>query len=53
MIYITRILLIFGSWLMALLLSLPAQAQLEIDITKGNLDPVQIAIPNFLAATQS
>ena len=38
---------------MALLLSLPAHAQLEIDITKGNLDPVQIAVPNFLASTQS
>ena len=53
MIYITRILPILGAWLMAFLLSLPAQAQLEIDITKGNLDPVQIAIPNFLATTQS
>ena len=53
MLFITRILPILGAWLMALLLSLPAHAQLEIDITKGNLDPVQIAVPNFLATTQS
>lgn len=50
---ITRILPILAIWLFTLLLSLPAQAQLEIDITKGNLDPVQIAVPDFLATTQA
>jgi len=49
----TRIFSILAAWLLALLLSLPAQAQLEIDITKGNLDPVQIAVPDFLSTTQS
>lgn len=50
---ITRIFSILAAWLFFFLLSLPAHAQLEIDITKGNLDPVQIAVPNFLASTQS
>ena len=50
---ITRLFPIFLAWLGALLVSLPAHAQFEIDITKGNLDPVQIAVPNFLATTQS
>ena len=49
---ITRIFSLLATWLIMLFLSLPAQAQLEIDITKGNLDPVQIAVPNFLATTQ-
>ncbi len=50
---ITRIFSILAAWLLALALSLPAHAQLEIDITKGNLDPVQIAVPDFLASSQS
>jgi len=50
---LTRIFLALSVWLLGALLSLPAQAQLEIDITKGNLDPVQIAIPNFLANSSS
>jgi len=50
---ITRIFSILAAWLLMLMYSLPAHAQLEIDITKGNLDPVQIAVPNFLATTQS
>jgi TolB protein len=50
---LTRIFSLFTIWVLGLLLSLPAHAQLEIDITKGNLDPVQIAIPDFLAATQT
>lgn len=28
--------------------ALPAQARLEIDITRGNVEPLPIAIPNFL-----
>ena len=28
--------------------ALPAQAKIEIDITRGNVEPVPIAIPNFL-----
>lgn len=54
---LTRTFLALFGWLLFLALSLgvaaPAQAQLEIDITKGNLDPVQIAVPNFLATTQA
>ncbi len=49
----TRIFYVLTAWVWALMLSLPAHAQLEIDITKGNLDPVQIAVPNFLSSTQS
>jgi len=43
---------LFTVWAFTLLLSAPAQAQLEIDITKGNLDPVQIAVPDFIATSQ-
>ena len=50
---ITRIFSILAAWWLVFMLSLPAQAQLEIDITKGNLDPVQIAVPDFIASTQS
>jgi len=50
---ITRIFLFLAALVSPLALSAPAQAQLEIDITKGNLDPVQIAVPNFIASTQS
>ena len=50
---ITRILYVLTAWTLAVLLCLPAHAQLEIDITKGNLDPVQIAVPNFLSSSQS
>ena len=50
---ITRIFPIVLGWLLTLLLAVPASAQLEIDITKGNLDPTPIAIPDFLAGTQS
>jgi TolB protein len=50
---LTRIFGILTAWMFGVLLSLPAHAQLEIDITKGNLDPVQIAVPNFLATTSS
>lgn len=50
---LTRIFSILLAWLLVLAFSMPAQAQLEIDITKGNLDPVQIAVPQFLASTQS
>jgi len=53
MILITRLYSIIFGWLLVLMLSVPAHAQLEIDITKGNLDPVQIAVPDFLAATQA
>ncbi len=50
---LTRILFFLSLWLFGWFLSLPAQAQLEIDISKGNLDPVQIAVPDFLATTSS
>lgn len=48
---LTRIFPILLGWLLTLFLVLPAQAQLEIDITKGNLDPVPIAVPDFIAGT--
>lgn len=54
---LTRIFPSLLGWLLFLTLAFglgsPAQAQLQIDITKGNLDPVQIAVPDFLATTQS
>ncbi len=50
---ITRILPMLLGWLLLLTFSTSAHAQLEIDITKGNLDPVQIAVPDFLATTQA
>jgi len=53
MTYFSRLFSVLAAFLLALAFSVSAQAQLEIDITKGNLDPVQIAIPNFLAATQA
>ena len=53
MTYFTRLFSALAALFTIFVLSVPAHAQLEIDITKGNLDPVQIAIPDFLAATQS
>jgi len=53
MTYFSRLLSVLTAFWLTLVLSIPAHAQLEIDITKGNLDPVQIAIPDFLATTQS
>jgi len=50
---LTRIFPILLGWLLTLFMALPAQAQLEIDITKGNLDPVPIAVPDFIADTSS
>jgi len=50
---LTRIFSFLFGWLLTLAMVSPANAQLEIDITKGNLEPVQIAVPDFLAATQS
>ena len=32
------------------LMAMPAAAQIEIDITKGNLDPVPIAVPDFISS---
>lgn len=41
----------FATVLLSLLLSMTAaQAQLEIDITKGNAQPMPVAIPDFLSA---
>ncbi len=34
--------------LLAIAAPLPATAQIEVDITQGNIDPVPIAIPDFL-----
>ncbi|HEV2561304.1 MAG TPA: Tol-Pal system beta propeller repeat protein TolB [Rhizomicrobium sp.] len=35
--------------LFAIFASLPASAQLHVDVTQGNLQPMPIAIPNFVA----
>lgn len=48
---LTRIFLLLFGWCLALFLAGPASAQLEIDITKGNLDPTPIAIPDFIGDT--
>ncbi len=36
-------------WILSLCLAAPAAAQLEIDITKGNLEPLPIAVPDFIS----
>ena len=36
---------------LVLMNSVSAGAQLTIDITKGNIDPTPVAVPNFLAAS--
>ena len=38
-------------WIMVWALSVPANASLEIDITRGHLDPTPLAIPNFSGST--
>lgn len=48
---ITHSLFILLIGLLTICLSMPAQAQLEIDINKGNLDPVPIAVPDFIAGS--
>ncbi|WP_427450119.1 Tol-Pal system beta propeller repeat protein TolB [Litorimonas sp. WD9-15] len=44
-----RIFLFLVGFCLALFLGSTASAQLEIDITKGNLDPTPIAVPDFIA----
>lgn len=44
---------LFAVTLMVFALPNAAQAQLEIDITKGNLEPTPIAIPDFLSQSQT
>lgn len=39
---------VFRGLLVLLALALPARAQLELDVTRGNIQPVPIAIPAFL-----
>jgi len=47
---LTRLIAAFFFGLYTILLSVGyAHAQLEIDITKGNIDPTPIAVPDFLA----
>ena len=48
---ITHGLFILLIGLLSVCLAMPAQAQLEIDINKGNLDPVPIAVPDFIAGS--
>ena len=48
---ITHGLFILLIGLLSACLAMPAQAQLEIDINKGNLDPVPIAVPDFIAGS--
>ena len=46
----TRLIAAFFVSLLAVFTATQAYAQLEIDITKGNIDPTPIAIPDFIAA---
>jgi len=48
-----RIFLFLVGFCLALLLGGTASAQLEIDITKGNLDPTPIAVPDFIAESSA
>ena len=48
---ITHGLFILLIGLLSACLAMPARAQLEIDINKGNLDPVPIAVPDFIAGS--
>jgi len=41
---------LFVSLCLMLVSFMPAYAQLEIDITEGNVDPVPIAVPDFLSS---
>lgn len=44
----------FCVWLfVACILPVTTQAQIEIDITKGNIEPTPIAVPNFLSSSQT
>jgi len=45
--FIASLALVCGMWSTAVL---PASAQLEIDITKGNIDPLPIAVPEFITS---
>ena len=46
----TRLIAAFFVSLLAVFTATQACAQLEIDITKGNIDPTPIAIPDFISA---
>ena len=46
----TRLIAAFFVSLLAVFTATQAYAQLEIDITKGNIDPTPIAIPDFISA---
>lgn len=46
-----RLLNVLFAAVAALALAAPGHAQLQIDITQGNLDPLPIAIPHFLGDT--
>jgi len=48
---ITHGLFILLIGLLSACLAMPARAQLEIDINKSNLDPVPIAVPDFIAGS--
>ena len=44
------------TWIFALLISAfaatSAQARIEIDVTRGNVEPLKIAVPSFLGDSQ-
>lgn len=44
---------VLGIVFMALLAVAPAQAALQVDVTQGNVQPLPIAIPDFVAPTQA
>jgi TolB protein len=41
---------VLAALLLSALLALPARAELTVDITQGNIEPLPIAVPNFIAS---
>ena len=48
----TRFVALVGVWVLACMLALPAQAELRIDITRGKVEPMPVAITDFLGASE-
>jgi TolB protein len=41
---------VLATLMLSALLTLPARAELTVDVTQGNIEPLPIAVPNFIAA---
>ena len=46
--FLLRLCVIFTAFISFMVISINAQAQLSIDITKGNAEPIAIAVPDFI-----